>query len=100
MKRDQTAGEALATMLKERPWLSVNGEVSAVVEESDPLEHAEQCAVIDWARAHEDVWPELGLLYAIPNGGYRHPATARAKTSSGTAKRAPHAAQSTGRIDR
>ncbi|MBK8772659.1 MAG: hypothetical protein IPM06_19840 [Rhizobiales bacterium] len=56
-------------MLKANPDLSVNGQVSAVVEDVDPLEHAEQCAVIDWARAHEDVYPALRLLYAVPNGG-------------------------------
>jgi hypothetical protein len=35
-----------------------------------PVQHesAEQCAVIAWARYHEKKWPELRLLYAIPNG--------------------------------
>lgn len=39
-------------------------------------EHDEQKALISWARASEGRWPELALLYAVPNGGLRHPATA------------------------
>ena len=81
--KEQTAAQALSALLKANPDLSVNGTVSAVVEESDPLEHAEQCAVIDWARAHEDVYPALRLLYAVPNGGYRHPATGAALVREG-----------------
>ena len=34
-------------------------------------EHEEQCLVIAWADAHVDRWPELAMLYAIPNGGGR-----------------------------
>jgi hypothetical protein len=31
-------------------------------------EHDEQVAVVMWALLKESVWPELWLLYAIPNG--------------------------------
>lgn len=31
-------------------------------------EHDEQAAIIDWARRLEPQYPELGLLFAIPNG--------------------------------
>lgn len=41
-----------------------------------PTEHEEQCRVIAWARANEEREPRLRLLFAIPNGGHRHPATA------------------------
>jgi len=34
-------------------------------------EHHEQVALFDWARAQEGIRPELGLLYAIPNGQAR-----------------------------
>lgn len=34
-------------------------------------EHAEQCAVMRWAAGMEAVRPELGLLFAVPNGGGR-----------------------------
>lgn len=39
-------------------------------------EHNEQVALFAWAEENLDNIPVLGLLYAIPNGGYRHPATA------------------------
>ena len=42
----------------------------------NPTEDDEQAAVISWADFMQDRWPELGLLFHIPNGGYRHPATA------------------------
>lgn len=35
------------------------------------LEHAEQMAVIVWAKNSEWRWPQLATLYAIPNGGHR-----------------------------
>ena len=35
-------------------------------------EHEMQCEVIRWARAMEVKFPELALLYAIPNGGMRN----------------------------
>lgn len=39
-------------------------------------EDREQAAVFEWAELMEVICPELGLLHAIPNGGYRPPATA------------------------
>lgn len=41
-------------------------------------EHAEQCALFDWAdvMVRTDQMPELENLYAIPNGGHRHKTTA------------------------
>ena len=41
-----------------------------------PTEHAEQSALITWANLNAATYPELLLLYAIPNGGYRSKATA------------------------
>jgi len=43
----------------------------AATDKKYPSEHEEQVKVIAWAREHESKWPELGLLYAIPNGGAR-----------------------------
>ena len=34
-------------------------------------EHQEQSMLIAWARHTESHWPELALLHAIPNGGWR-----------------------------
>jgi len=39
-------------------------------------EHSEQCALFEWAAIKSHVIPELGYLFAIPNGGFRHKATA------------------------
>lgn len=41
-----------------------------------PLEASEQRAVIDWAARSQGAYPDLKMLYAIPNGGSRHPAEA------------------------
>jgi hypothetical protein len=40
------------------------------------LEHEEQCRLIEWARDNEARYPELALLFAIPNGGHRNKAAA------------------------
>ena len=34
-------------------------------------EHDEQVALFEWAALHQGRYPELGLLFAIPNGGKR-----------------------------
>lgn len=34
-------------------------------------EHVEQCGVVRWAEAMTGIRPELGLLFAVPNGGGR-----------------------------
>lgn len=39
-------------------------------------EHAEQAALIETIAWHANQRPALALLYAIPNGGDRHPAVA------------------------
>ena len=41
-----------------------------------PTEHAEQCALFQWAELNEGSMPELALLFAVPNGGYRPMTTA------------------------
>ena len=40
----------------------------------EPSEHDEQCAVFNWATQRTRIFPQLRLLYAIPNGGDRHAA--------------------------
>jgi hypothetical protein len=39
-------------------------------------EHSEQCALIEWANLVKNKYPELEWLFAVPNGGHRHPLTA------------------------
>lgn len=43
---------------------------------SEPTEHAIQCDLIKWRDVAVVEFPELALLYAIPNGGKRDKATA------------------------
>jgi len=40
-------------------------------------EHIEQVRLFLWANQWADEYPELALLHHIPNGGFRHAATAR-----------------------
>lgn len=46
------------------------------VQAAQPSEHDEQCALFAWAAAMEGQYPDLCMLAAIPNGGYRPMATA------------------------
>ncbi len=39
-------------------------------------EHEHQVALIAWREVLREVYPEVGLLFAIPNGGLRRPRTA------------------------
>ena len=39
-------------------------------------EHGEQAAFVKWCKLMEPQMPELALLFAIPNGGFRHWKTA------------------------
>lgn len=41
-----------------------------------PSEHDEQVALFKWAALRQARYPELALMFAIPNGGARHPAVA------------------------
>lgn len=43
---------------------------------STPLEHDEQADLFAWADMAQAEHPELAMLFAIPNGGQRHPAVA------------------------
>ena len=48
-----------------------------------PTEHEEQVALFAWAAANEGAHPELAMLHATPNGGYRPMATAVMLKSEG-----------------
>lgn len=52
-------------------------------------EHEEQALVVQWAKLNERRFPELQMLYAIPNGGDRHPAVAARLKATGTKKGVP-----------
>lgn len=40
------------------------------------LEEGHQIALFDWAHLQRGAYPLLRLLYAVPNGGFRHKRTA------------------------
>lgn len=46
-------------------------------------EHDEQVALFEWARMNEKKYPQLKFMFAIPNGGARHPAVARKLKAEG-----------------
>lgn len=46
-------------------------------------EHAEQAALFSWAGFAQGRYPELALMFAIPNGGHRHKAVAVRKKAEG-----------------
>jgi hypothetical protein len=39
-------------------------------------EHSEQVALIEWCNLAKNEYPELEWIFAVPNGGHRHPLTA------------------------
>jgi len=56
---------------------------------ANPTEHEEQCAVIDWCEIASHQYPELSLIFAIPNGGQRHVGVARKLKAEGVRSGAP-----------
>lgn len=52
-------------------------------------EHAEQAALFRWAEFARARLPELALLYAVPNGGHRHKATAVRLKAEGVKRGVP-----------
>ena len=52
------------------------GTIAARVTVYASSEHDEQVALFEWAALHAGRYPELGLMFAIPNGGKRDPVTA------------------------
>ncbi len=54
-----------------------------------PTEDEEQASLFRWAEWAKSAVPELALLYAIPNGGYRHKATAAKMKTTGTKSGVP-----------
>lgn len=54
-----------------------------------PTEHDEQVALFQWAEANEAQYPELALLFAVPNGGYRPMTTAAQLKAEGVRSGVP-----------
>lgn len=52
-------------------------------------EHEEQVALMRLVEMHMGRWPQLGMLFAVPNGGDRHPAVAAKMKAEGVKKGVP-----------
>jgi VRR-NUC domain len=52
-------------------------------------EHAEQAALFRWAEFARPRLPDLALMFAIPNGGHRHKATAARLKAEGVKRGVP-----------
>ncbi|MDI6770118.1 MAG: VRR-NUC domain-containing protein [Anaerolineales bacterium] len=52
-------------------------------------EHTEQVALFAWAAMQSNLWPELGLLFAVPNGGLRHVRVAEKLKAEGVRRGVP-----------
>lgn len=52
-------------------------------------EHAEAVALMEWCRLHENLHPELRLIYAIPNGGIRQRGMAGKMKAEGVKRGVP-----------
>jgi len=77
--KNNNAATELAAYLRNSPDVTI-GDISGLnvtpAVDAAPLEHDEQCALFDWADLAQGEHPELAMLFAIPNGGARHPAVA------------------------
>lgn len=54
-----------------------------------PTEEQEQAAVFEWAMLMSSQFPELQLLFHVPNGGWRAPATAARLKAQGVKSGVP-----------
>lgn len=54
-----------------------------------PTEHQIQSAFVDWVRMSANRYPELEMLYAIPNGGARNAITGAMLKREGVIKGVP-----------
>ena len=52
-------------------------------------EHEEQVAVFEWAEVAKQKYPELELLFAVPNGGLRHVVVAKKLKAEGVKSGVP-----------
>ena len=73
--------------------LRTTGEASVTaarrLEGAAPTEHDEQVALFAWAAENEAAHPELRNLFAVPNGGARHPAVAAQLKAEGVRRGVP-----------
>ena len=64
-------------MLKNNPHLVPRSlDLTRVITDTGVSEHDHQVALFMWANANLDRYPVLRFMFAVPNGGHRHPAVA------------------------
>lgn len=63
--------------------------MSAIRHHRAASEHVEQALLLQWAHFAQCTSPELAWLYAIPNGGDRHPAVAAKLKAEGVKSGVP-----------
>ena len=61
----------------------IHPDYAPIVTARKASEHEEQAAIFAWSDAAEVEHPELRMLYAVPNGGHRHPAVAAMMKAEG-----------------
>ena len=74
-----TAGAGSASKIADQDF----GEIPEPKKRRGNKEHAEQVAVFQWVAHHRKGYPELDLLFAIPNGGARNIVTAKKLKAEG-----------------
>ena len=56
--------------------VTMNAEVTSVLDMAGTSEHDQQVALFTWANQNLNRYPVLKWMFAVPNGGHRHPAVA------------------------
>lgn len=60
-----------------------------IVERGKGSEHSHQCALMQWVAIEGRQWPDLDLLFAVPNGGARSMSVAAAIKAEGVKSGVP-----------
>lgn len=60
-----------------------------IVEKGKGSEHSHQCALMQWVALNGRQWPDLDLLFAVPNGGDRSMSVAAAMKAEGVKSGVP-----------
>ncbi len=64
-------------MIRKNPHLvPKSADLASVITNTGISEHDHQVALFCWANANVTRFPELRFMFAVPNGGHRHPAVA------------------------
>lgn len=83
-------GDAVLKIANENPDIVVADDANVAFTDDAPAvaprqttEHGEQVALFVWKDMAKHTHPELAMLFAVPNGGHRHPAVAAKMKAEG-----------------